>query len=495
MQSKLFLALKRFRHGERGVVLVLFVLLIIPLLIVAAVAIEFSQTLVVKRQLTGAVDSAALALGALPTLDSEELRPKALSYISAHYPPDAIGTLTHYDATREGENINVTATAEVETTFLRVIGYDTLAVTVASNVVTKGKKLEVVMVLDNSGSMSGTKMDSLKLAANTLVDILFGDDTISDRVKVGLVPFVGAVNAGIPKESPLLDIGNPLPLNVEHITQLPVGQSLINLLTAIAKPWRGCVRARTEPYDTQDDPPSASVAGTLFTPYFAPDEPSGYPNDYIRWPIPGADDQTNFLKYLASPLIFGDGPNSGCGQAKVQPLTNDKTVISNAITAMQANGSTVIPEGLGWGWRVISPGEPFTDGVPYDDQDTIKAIILLTDGENNVSPNNSANGSIFSAFGYANQTPDHLPGNTNQALDNKTSTLCTNIKADKDGDNSDQDILLYTIVFNVNSGNIQALMRNCATDQAKYFNSPSVADIEGTFQNIAVGLNELRVTQ
>ena len=36
-----------------------------------------------------------------------------------------------------------------------------------------------------------------------------------------------------------------------------------------------------------------------------------------------------------------------------------------------------------WGWRVISPGAPFTEGSAYNDDKFVKAIILLTDGENN----------------------------------------------------------------------------------------------------------------
>ena len=48
--------IRRFGREERGVVLILFLLVFMPLLLMVAVVIDFSQTLVVKRQLTSAVE-------------------------------------------------------------------------------------------------------------------------------------------------------------------------------------------------------------------------------------------------------------------------------------------------------------------------------------------------------------------------------------------------------------------------------------------------------
>ena len=48
------------------------------------------------------------------------------------------------------------------------------------------------------------------------------------------------------------------------------------------------------------------------------------------------------------------------------PLTNDKSVIDTAIDGMLSYYSTgtFIPTGLVWGWHVLSPTEPFTEGDP-----------------------------------------------------------------------------------------------------------------------------------
>ena len=56
--------------------------------------------------------------------------------------------------------------------------------------------LEVVMALDNSGSMAGTKISTLITAAGDLTDTLYGlagTSTKPDPVKVGLAPFAASV--------------------------------------------------------------------------------------------------------------------------------------------------------------------------------------------------------------------------------------------------------------------------------------------------------------
>ncbi len=399
--------IRRFAREDRGVVLILFLLVFVPLLLTVAIVIDFSQTLVVKRQLTSAVDSAALSLGTLPEIqDAAALRDKADAYITAHYPEKAIGTLRSdlTSAVRNGDMVSVSATAEVPTAFLGITGKDKWTVTVNSSVFRRENKLEVVLVLDNTGSMAGNKLTSMKAAANTMVDTLFGQDQVSDKVRIGVVPFANAVNVNVPATTEWLDVANPAPLNWSIISDLQSrpNRSVMSLFGGIlTEPWKGCVRARSDPYDIQDTAPSAGNNQTLFTPYFAPDE--GWVdvrngNNFVILNLLGLP-VANVLKYFIPSVRLGGGtPNYKCGEP-VQPLTNDRATITSRINAMRADGNTVIPEGLAWGWRLLSPGAPFTEGVPYSQQDVIKAIVLLTDGENSVQGNGSF-GSYFTAYGY-----------------------------------------------------------------------------------------------
>ena len=179
-------------------------------------------------------------------------------------------------------------------------------------------------------------------------------------------------------------------------------------------------------------------------------------------------------------------------------------------TACRRGGNTVIPAGLSWGWRVLSSPAPFAEGAPYSDQDTIKAIILLTDGSNAVEGAIGHNNSFYSTYGYANSGHLGPPSGVqaNATLDAKTTQVCNNIKADKDGVAGDQDILLFTISFvdegqvgSTTAAAIRALLQNCATPDADcpnqqcYYDTPDPALLQSTFAAIAAGLTELRIAK
>ncbi len=469
--------IRRFRRDERGVVLMIFMLVVIPLLMVIAVAIDFGQTLVVKRQLTSAIDAAALTIGTLPDLvDADELNQKAEAYIRAHYPESGIGTLTSFSAVREGDNgeeVVVSASATVPTSFMGLAGIDMLTVNVNSRVLRRDTKLEIVMVLDNSGSMIGSKLAAMKAAATTLVDTLFGADDVSDKVKIGLVPFGGGVNVAVSADTLWLDDPNPAALNYEVFDLLPPGESTFDVLAemdlGIAEHWGGCVRSRQHGFDITDAPPSLLNPDSLFSAYFKPFK---------------GKDKNAYKKLKKSDS--NNQNNENCPQATLQPLTNVKSTITSSIDSMTASTNTNIPEGLVWGWRVVSPGAPFTDGATYDQQDVIKAVILLTDGSNFVTGS-------FSSYGQGDASNPQLGPDVNGTLNAKLTTLCGNIKADKDGDTADQDIIVYTIAFDI-GGSVVDLMRNCATDPGRFFDSPSSSALESAFAAIAASLNQLRLT-
>jgi hypothetical protein len=188
------------------------------------------------------------------------------------------------------------------------------------------------------------------------------------------------------------------------------------------------------------------------------------------------------------------------GQA-IQPLTNDPDIIRRAVDGMVASGNTVIPHGVVWGWHLVSPNEPFP-AAPYlpsspSDPSIIKAIVILSDGENNIAGGwNGHNGSIFNAFGYASESPHFTGGSPEARLDDKLRTVCANIKADQTGDGRPNDILIYTIALGIPRGsNVDRLLESCATSSDMHFNSPEAADLRRAFQGIAIGLNQLRISK
>jgi Flp pilus assembly protein TadG len=528
MLQRFISRLGHLRRDQCGAVLLKFTIALLPLLSVVGVALDLGHVLLAKQKLTNAVDAGAIAVGRHPELtEVEDVTSLAQSFVHAHFPTkSAVGDLVGFTAVATTKQVDVTATARVPMTFLPILGYNSVDVTVSSMVLRQLRKIELVMVLDNSGSMAGTRLTALKSSANALVGALFGAETTSEFVKIGLVPFTGAVNVG-PGNSGAdwIDSTGLSILHTEDV-DLPLGKTLFDLLGSMTNAtWGGCVRARLSGYDLTDEPPD--TAETLFVPYVAPNEPSGcyvngkfvlaskgtqctsqggtwldYANDYLSGVnivgLTPQQNQRNWLAYIGKTLPIGGtlGPNYNCPASPIQPLTNVKSTITSAISGMVASGNTVIPEGIAWGWRVLSPGPPFTEGAPYSDKDSLKFLVLLTDGENNVGGGgNYHNGSSFSAFGFA--ASGHL-GSTNgsqarQVLDAKTAALCTNVKA--------QGIYVYTIALQVTDGATRTMLENCATPAADcpggqcYYDSPTASALQSVFTNIALGINQLRVAR
>lgn len=488
-----------FARSREGAVALLFGILIIPLLISTGLAIDFSRGIRARQHLSHAIDAAALAVGSWTDLSNEQIIEKVQAYFEANFAADGVGTPGALNVSIEDGKISISGTSIVETTIMKLAGFNDMTVNAFTEVTLNEKKIELVMVLDNTGSMGWNgKLGALKSAADTLLEILIPADgpEISEDVRIGLVPFAAAVNIGPDKlGSGWIDETAQSTIASEDFQP---GVNVLNLYSQIQnRSWNGCVRARVSPNDVQDVAPAGG--DTLWAPYFAPDEPdfngysnryasdSGYSGSYYNY-----DARQRYTGKYNNLTISGtsDGPDYNCRTPAVTPLTGARSTIDSAIDTMVASGNTVIPAGLAWGWRLISPGVPFTEGVAYDDKDTIKAMILLTDGENDVGGGlGTHNRSHYSAYGFAQS--GHL-GNTNgsqadSVLNAKTAALCANIKA--------QGIRLYTITFQVPSTSIQDLMRDCASDPAMYYDSPSNSDLNSVFQDIAKGLADLRISK
>ena len=420
-QRRIIDSFRALAKDNNGAALIVFTLFLVPMVLIVGVGVDYARALVVKQRLVNAADAVAIAVGRDPGLNEAQIQTTANAYIAAHYGSEDFGTVTATSIAADTSNVNIQIRAQFNTSILRLVGVDTIDVVAFSEVTRRKRKLEVVMVLDNSGSMCSpscaVKLDQLKLAANRLVDILLDAPGALEIVRIGLVPFSGAVNVGSDKlNSGFIDVAGISALQTEDI-DLAGGTTLLSLYDELTNvSWGGCVRSRVGPngFDLTDRPPDLANGETLWVPYLAPDvpgdgngpQPGSYYNDYLNddddiYGSTPVEKQRNAAKYVgatANPeqLSAGRGPNFNCVPQSIQELTNVKTIINTAINGMQARGNTVIPAGLSWGWRVLSPAAPFQEGASYDDQETIKAIILLTDGSNAVEASNGHNNSFYS---------------------------------------------------------------------------------------------------
>jgi len=487
----------------------------LPLLLGAiGFAIDIGTMSKAKRQLQDSLDAAILAASRID--DDADSRQKVFSdYFAAN-----LADRSHFKTVEarlsidRGLNyITTTATAkgEVDLNFAFVFGGGRY-VSAQNKAFESTNKLEVALVLDNTGSMGDARMKSLRSAATALVDILATAQTHEREVRAALVPFVTAVNVkGAEFKDSWIDRDAKAAYHGANFA-LEGGKRVnhLDLFERLGQTWKGCVEARPSPYNLNDAPPDNAVPDTLFVPYFAPDEPgtakvSGdkgdkFNNSYLDETTSGSqlDQQRSTGKYNKTtynkidnvgPLT--NGPNYAC-PTPIQPLTDDMAALKAEIAKMiYWNGSgTNVAEGLAWGMRVLSPEEPYTGGSPFKQEDVSKVVVVFTDGENNVfgASSEGINKSDYGSYSFVDQG---RMGSTNRntALTNVntyTLAVCTALKA--------QDVRVFTVLLGADTAANRTLYSKCASNPSDYYPTSDVSTLEATFKKIGAAVASLQMT-
>ncbi|MEK6347503.1 MAG: TadE/TadG family type IV pilus assembly protein [Burkholderia sp.] len=419
--------------------------------------------------------------------------------------------------------------------------------------------LELALVLDNTGSMSqsadgtangSSKLTGLKNASNTLLNALYSQSTGTSTTYVGLVPFASTVNL----TGALSGSGswmNPVfTYNSKNVAMKASGN---------VAGWGGCA---VEPRDAGNNLQALAYSPSdalKFTPYYY-NVPTGglkvvtfaygfcystrYDSTQTLTNVPLTLSTNGAQNWCASPQGVGIGTefdqmsssnqtvtqNSQCMGQPVTFLTNQQNTLTTAVNNMVAGGSTIIPEGLLWGWRMLSQswsqnsagaanGWISTDPSlpkPNSTQGLQRVMIVLTDGENQIGaagsfPNtlwfnglsgvgtNSLkatsiglpNGQTDSAELHGGSATDPSSGNNAGYPDDVNTfqnAVCNAIKAD--------GVTVYAITFGSDASNsvAQTVMRNCASP-GNYYHAPDNASLNTIFQQIAGNLGELRLTK
>ncbi len=197
--------LQLFQRDERGAIIIVFAFALILLLGIIGGAVDYGKWLKAKNATQAAMDAAVLAAGRvlqLPGATESEALVAAQKYYDENKPgllnPDNV---TFQTALQGTEIIATSAASGVATPFLGVMGISSLPVNTTSKArlaasKNNGTDVEISMMLDTTGSMSGQKMADLKQAAKDLIDIVVWPDQSSYTSKVALAPFSQYVNVG-----------------------------------------------------------------------------------------------------------------------------------------------------------------------------------------------------------------------------------------------------------------------------------------------------------
>lgn len=403
-------------------------------------AVDGGRLVLMHSSLQRAIDAAGLSAVAklgTTTLDDEVRKFTAVNFADGYIGAN-ITSLTSA-LSSDKKTLTVQAAATAPTTFMSLFGIHTMSTSAETVIERAVGGLELVLVLDNTGSMGvngGKPLRDLKTATNSLLDILFGDQVVGEKLYVGVVPFSQSVNIG-----------------ATHSDWLAPG-SLEELDWGRTK-WGGCVEARADGYDVTDDVPSTRA----FAPYYWENSDSG--------------------------------PNKDC-PVEVTPMTPFKSKLVTAIKAMKAVGYTHINYGAVWGWRMLSPkwqdlwgGDMDSHNLPlaYGTENMNKAAVIMTDGENTMPR------SDYTAYGRLKEERLGTDSTSTAvgALNDRLARVCTAMK--------NAGIIVYTIAFNRPGKSTEDLLRGCATQPAFYFNSPSGSDLKIAFEQIGGSLSNLRVSR
>jgi len=181
---------------------------------------------------------------------------------------------------------------------------------------------------------------------------------------------------------------------------------------------------------------------------------------------------------------------SDCPDSPLIPLTSSKSTLKSRISGFTASGSTAGHIGTAWGWYTIAPNfNPLWPSSPagaYNDPNVLKAVIIMTDGEFNVT---------YCSGVYSSDAPN--ASNTDQIRNcnspngdafNQAEELCDAIKA--------KGVLVYTVGFQVPAnGSAADIMRECATSASMAFLPTSGADLTDAFKAIGADIYRLRISK
>ncbi|RZJ45520.1 MAG: pilus assembly protein [Brevundimonas sp.] len=180
-----------------------------------------------------------------------------------------------------------------------------------------------------------------------------------------------------------------------------------------------------------------------------------------------------------------------CLGDSVLPLSSDRTTLKNRISAFTAVGGTAGQIGIGWGWYMLSPNFnaiwPSGAAAPYNTAETLKAAVIMTDGEFNtpycsgVISRDAGSGSGSNAYKI-----DCAPDNSDPYTQSRE--LCDAMKA--------KGVVVYTVGLGIsNTGQAADLLRYCATGSGYFHLADSADDLGDAFGAIGRDITQLRISR
>lgn len=255
------------------------------------------------------------------------------------------------------KKVQATIDTSFPTHLLGFAGIDEMPLYATSRAEESIDGVEISLVLDVSGSMrSNSRLTNLKIAAKDFIDTMVANTT-DGKMSISIVPY--ATQVSLPEE-----------LYEQYNISTP-GDTI----------YSRCVNFSASDFQTASLSLTAQLEGTM---HFTP------------WDSRTRDNRTYYNpSRLINTPVCEDDP-----RREILPFQKDAATLKAYIEDFEAGGNTSIDIGMKWGTALLDPSarpaiNALTTGagatVPndfsarpseYTDADTVKVIVLMTDGQN-----------------------------------------------------------------------------------------------------------------
>jgi Flp pilus assembly protein TadG len=370
-------------------------------------------------------------------------------------------------------NVRADGATPVRSMFLNMLGINSIDAPAIAAAEERVNNVEISLVLDVSGSMGRTsssggapKIHYLREAGQNFIDALLTPST-KDRISVSMVPYTGQTNAG----AALMEYYN---LDRQHN-------------------YSHCIEFEDGDFDQATISPSRE---------FEQVQHFGWSNQ--------ADAPITLPMCSTAP------------QDEIAPFQNSNTEINSRIAAFEPRTNTAIHTAMKWAVEMLQPefnrvvtgmiGDGLVSPsfaqrpVPFDDEETTKIIVLMTDGENvdqlrlpETSYETEADILHWAnnPFYWGDQDGNYIDlvevqdarndNGSRSSADTNLHQICSVARS--------QGIIVFTIGFELGySEHARDVLAACASSDAHAYNAEAV-DLENTFSAVARTITQLRLTK
>ncbi len=505
-----------FTREEDGVLTIFTMFLLLMMLMVAGIGVDLMQNEMRRTALQNTMDRAVLAAA-----DLDQTRPPQ-DVVEDYFDKTNLReylTMVDPDLTLNRRNVSASAYMESPTQFMRLLGVNSLPVPASSAAVEEVPNVEISLVLDVSGSMRfSERMDNLRPAARNFVDIVLLGGAVN-TTSINLIPYAGQTNPGPFMFSRLNGMRYPaLALDEDDGGILEMFNN--TMLAASETAGTGSVPGGRYVYPNVSS--CMEITNDDFLNVGLPDN-SSYEQTahFMNWAIATEvvrDEFGDIVKFDENdePTTDGTGKSRSvmnwgwCPHDKNSIIyaSNNASVLNDRISNMRMYDGTGTHYAMKWAVALLDPDtqphfeemakpannmvpEIFEDRpLPYNQTDTIKYIVLMTDGQitEQVRPK-AAKMHLDNPTRELTKRTDDRTQITNSGTNvTNFKRLCDLAKA------SSRNIVIYTIAFEA-PGTPEEQMKYCASSDSHFFRASGKAQINAAFSTIARQINELRLTQ